>query len=79
MKLKYVYSSVQFVGHYLHKYNECPRLAVLLNKSVKNRVTLRLLLDTHYIKVKVQQSHYSPTEPRGFWEVKASRFRDIGT
>jgi hypothetical protein len=31
------------------------------------------------VKVKVKQFHYWPTRPRGFWEVKASRFRDIGT
>jgi hypothetical protein len=30
-------------------------------------------------KGKVKYSHYRPMGPRGFWEVKASRFRDIGT
>jgi hypothetical protein len=30
-------------------------------------------------KIKVKQSHYRPVGPRGCWEVKASRFRDIGT
>jgi hypothetical protein len=32
-----------------------------------------------YPKVKVKYSHYMPMGPRWFWEVKASRFRDIGT
>jgi hypothetical protein len=27
----------------------------------------------------VKQPHYRPTGPRGFWKVKASTFRDIGT
>jgi hypothetical protein len=31
------------------------------------------------VKVKVKYSHYRPMGPGGFWEVKASRFRDIGT
>jgi hypothetical protein len=30
-------------------------------------------------KVKVKYSHYRPMGPGRFWEVKASRFRDIGT
>jgi hypothetical protein len=30
-------------------------------------------------KGKVKYSHYRPMGPRGFWEVKASRFCDIGT
>jgi hypothetical protein len=29
--------------------------------------------------VKVKLSHYRPVGPRGFWEFKAPRFRDIGT
>jgi hypothetical protein len=29
--------------------------------------------------VKVKHSHYRAMGPRGFWEVKASTFRDIGT
>jgi hypothetical protein len=33
----------------------------------------------HVIKNKAKQSHYSPLGPREFWEVKAPRFRDIGT
>jgi hypothetical protein len=37
-----------------------------------------MLLDVR-IKVKVKQSHYRLMEPRGFWDVKASRFRVIGT
>jgi hypothetical protein len=28
--------------------------------------------------IKVKHSHYRPMGPRGFWEVKASRLRDIG-
>jgi hypothetical protein len=28
---------------------------------------------------KVKHSHYRIMGPRGFWEVKAFRFRDIGT
>jgi hypothetical protein len=32
-----------------------------------------------YPKVKVKYSNYRPMEPRGLWEIKASRFRDIGT
>jgi hypothetical protein len=31
------------------------------------------------VKVKVKHSHYRPMGPTGIWEVKASRFRDIGT
>jgi hypothetical protein len=31
------------------------------------------------IKVKVKHFHYMPMGHRGFWEVKAPRFRDIGT
>jgi hypothetical protein len=33
----------------------------------------------NYKVVKVKHAHYSPVGPRGFWVVKASRFRDIGT
>jgi hypothetical protein len=29
--------------------------------------------------IKVKHSHYRSMRPRGLWEVKASRFRDIGT
>jgi hypothetical protein len=29
--------------------------------------------------IKVKPSHYRPVGPRGFWEVKDSRFRDVGT
>jgi hypothetical protein len=32
-----------------------------------------------HCKAKAKHSHYRPMGPRRFWEVKASRFRDIGT
>jgi hypothetical protein len=32
-----------------------------------------------FVIVKLKHSHYRPMGPRWFWEVKASRFRDIGT
>jgi hypothetical protein len=35
--------------------------------------------DMIYKKVKVKRSHYRPMGPRRFWEIKDSRFRDIGT
>jgi hypothetical protein len=31
------------------------------------------------VKKKVKYSHYRTMGPRGFWEVKAFRFCDIGT
>jgi hypothetical protein len=34
---------------------------------------------TVYVNVKVKHSRYRPMGPRGFWEVKVSRFRDTGT
>jgi hypothetical protein len=36
-------------------------------------------LNVNTKKVKANHSHYRPMGPRVFWEVKVTRFRDIGS
>jgi hypothetical protein len=52
-------------------------------KATKNYLPLTdievLFLDCPARIVKIKHSHYKPMGPRVFWEVKGSRFHDIGT
>jgi hypothetical protein len=63
-----------------------PAVSVLTHTAVQASVTESPVVTVTYRvfqeKVKgnkLKQSHFRLMEPRGFWEVKASRFRDIGT
>jgi hypothetical protein len=47
------------------------------DNNVNNNITCFVF--NNEVKVKVKHPHHRPMGPRGFWEVKASRFRDIGT
>jgi hypothetical protein len=45
----------------------------------ESEIMMNYRLHIEIVLKKVKLSHYRPMGPRGFWEVKASRFHDIGT
>jgi hypothetical protein len=56
---------------------------ILIKGILKLKATQFNLYRIYYVllikaNVKVKHSHYRPMGPRGLWEVKTFRFRDIG-